>query len=56
MFFGPARRVSCFTRNTVQGYKSEDSAVALRFQATEASWVAAGEQEGFRLIFSGPRR
>ena len=29
MFFGPARRVSCFTRNTVQGYKSEDSAVAL---------------------------
>jgi predicted dehydrogenase len=29
MFFGPACRVSCFTRNTVQAYRSEDSAVAL---------------------------
>ncbi|HWQ97678.1 MAG TPA: Gfo/Idh/MocA family oxidoreductase, partial [Clostridia bacterium] len=29
MFFGATRRVSCFTRNTVQAYKSEDSAVAL---------------------------
>jgi hypothetical protein len=25
-------------------------------QATEGLLVAAGEQEGFRLIFSGPRR
>ena len=29
MFFGPVGRVSCFTRNTVHAYKSEDSAVAL---------------------------
>ncbi|MBI4876355.1 MAG: Gfo/Idh/MocA family oxidoreductase [Acidobacteria bacterium] len=29
MFFGPVRRVSCFTRNTVHAYPSEDSAVAL---------------------------
>ncbi len=29
MFFGPVGRVSCFIRNTVHAYKSEDSAVAL---------------------------
>jgi predicted dehydrogenase len=29
MFFGPVGRVSCFTRNSVQAYKSEDSAVVL---------------------------
>jgi predicted dehydrogenase len=29
MFFGPVSRVSCFTRNLVQTYASEDSAVAL---------------------------
>jgi len=29
MFFGPVGRVSCFTRNLVQGYPGEDSAVAL---------------------------
>jgi predicted dehydrogenase len=29
MFLGPVARVSCFTRNTVHGYQSEDSAVAL---------------------------
>jgi predicted dehydrogenase len=29
VFFGPARRVSCFTRNTVHAYPSEDSAVVL---------------------------
>ena len=29
LFFGPVTRVSCFTRNTVHAYKSEDSAVAL---------------------------
>lgn len=28
MFFGAVRRVSCFTANLVQGYRSEDSAVA----------------------------
>ena len=29
MFFGPVARVSCFLRNLVQGYESEDAAVAL---------------------------
>lgn len=29
MFFGPVSRVSCFTRNSVHPYQSEDSAVAL---------------------------
>ena len=29
MFLGPACRVSCFIRNTVHAYRSEDSAVAL---------------------------
>lgn len=29
MFFGPVSRVSCFIRNLVQAYPSEDSAVAL---------------------------
>ena len=29
MFFGPVKRVSCFTNNTVHAYASEDSAVAL---------------------------
>lgn len=29
MMLGPATRVSCFTRNTVHDYKSEDSAVVL---------------------------
>jgi predicted dehydrogenase len=29
MFLGPASRVSCFIRNTVHAYRSEDSAVAL---------------------------
>ncbi len=29
MFFGRTRRVSCFTRNSVHAYESEDSAVAL---------------------------
>lgn len=29
MFLGPARRVSCFTRNSVHAYESEDSAVAM---------------------------
>lgn len=29
MFFGPVSRVSCFTRNLMQAYHSEDSAVAL---------------------------
>jgi len=29
MFFGPVTRVSCFTRNTVHAYASEDSAVAM---------------------------
>ena len=29
MFFGPVTRVSCFTRNAVQGYASEDSAAVL---------------------------
>lgn len=29
MFLGPVARVSCFTRNTVHAYPSEDSAVAL---------------------------
>jgi predicted dehydrogenase len=29
MFFGPVGRVSCFIRNTVHAYASEDSAVAL---------------------------
>lgn len=28
MFFGPVRAVSCFTRRTVHGYASEDSALA----------------------------
>lgn len=31
MFFGKAKKVSCFTNNTVQDYKSEDSAVATLF-------------------------
>jgi predicted dehydrogenase len=29
MFFGPVRKVSCFTANLVHDYRSEDSAVAL---------------------------
>ncbi|MDP2999163.1 MAG: Gfo/Idh/MocA family oxidoreductase [Bryobacterales bacterium] len=29
MYFGPVSRVSCFTRNSVHAYKSEDSAVVL---------------------------
>jgi len=29
MFFGPVCRVSCFINNTVHGYRSEDSAVAM---------------------------
>jgi predicted dehydrogenase len=29
MFFGPARKVSCFTGNTVHEYRPEDSAVAM---------------------------
>lgn len=29
MFLGPVRQVSCFINNTVHGYKSEDSAVAM---------------------------
>jgi len=31
MFFGPIKKVSCFTNNSVQNYKSEDSAVATLF-------------------------
>ena len=29
MFFGPAKRVSCFIHNTIHSYASEDSAVVL---------------------------
>ncbi|MEK7407011.1 MAG: Gfo/Idh/MocA family oxidoreductase [Acidobacteriota bacterium] len=29
MFFGPVAKVSCFINNTVHGYRSEDSAVAM---------------------------
>jgi len=29
MFFGPVKAVSCFVRNTIHRYKSEDSAVAM---------------------------
>lgn len=31
MFFGPVKKVSCFINNTIHGYRSEDSAVALLF-------------------------
>jgi len=31
MFFGPVVKVSCFIKNTVHDYKSEDSAVAMLF-------------------------
>lgn len=31
MFFGKAKRVSCFINNTIHGYKSEDSAVVSLF-------------------------
>jgi predicted dehydrogenase len=37
MFFGPIKKVSCFTNNTVHKYKSEDSAVAMLFFANGAT-------------------